>query len=389
MEAKRDTEWTRAVAASDTVSLDYQRPEKGRLRLVVKGKLDAENAGRLWRPVLYKVARSRAKTIEIDAVDMDSCDAAGIALLLALKSRQEAREGAFRIDGLRSELAELMELFDPGPLAAPMPPAPAPVRFVEGVGEMTVGCMQTFHDQVSFVGELVVKSLTMFLRPGRFRWGDMLLIAEKAGADGVGITALLGFLIGLILAFQSAVAMGNFGAEIYTADLVTIVLFRELGPLITGFVMASRSSSAFAAEIGTMKVNEEIDALTTMGIDRVLFLVFPRMVAGIAVMPLLTLFNVACGLIGCALVMILIGFTPAIVIEEIHAAADLMDLVGGLAKTLVFGALIAGIGCRRGLQTGTGASAVGESTTRAVVASIVAIVVADGVFAVAFYILGI
>jgi phospholipid/cholesterol/gamma-HCH transport system permease protein len=215
------------------------------------------------------------------------------------------------------------------------------------------------------------------------------LTVEKAGADGVGITALLGFLIGVILAFQSAIAMGKFGAQIYTADLVTIVLFRELGPLITAFVLASRSSSAFAAELGTMKVNEEIDALTTMGIDPVRFLVFPRLIAGVVVLPLLTLFNIVLGLVGCALVMILIGFTPTIVVEEIHAAADLVDLLGGLAKTLVFGALIAAIGCRQGLQTGTGASAVGDAATRAVVASIIAIVVADGIFAVIYYFLGI
>jgi phospholipid/cholesterol/gamma-HCH transport system permease protein len=369
--------------------LDYQRPEKDRLRLVVKGNLDAESAGRLWRPVLRKVGRSHAKTLEIDAGQMESCDAAGIALLLELKSRQQAGKRTFRIDGLRSELAELMELFDPGPPAAPMRPTPAPIRLVEGAGEMMIDSVHTFHAQVSFVGELLAKSLTALVRPGRFRWGDTLLIVEKAGADGVGITSLLGFLIGLILAFQSAVAMGNFGAEIYTADLVTIVLFRELGPLITGFVLASRTSSAFAAELGTMKVNEEIDALTTMGIDPVHFLVFPRLIAGIVAMPLLTLFNIAFGLIGCALVMVLIGFTPTIVIEEIHAAADVTDLIGGMAKTFVFGALIAGIGCRRGLETGAGASAVGESTTRAVVASIVAIVVADGIFAVVYFFLGI
>jgi phospholipid/cholesterol/gamma-HCH transport system permease protein len=249
--------------------------------------------------------------------------------------------------------------------------------------------MEEFHAQVSFTGELFVKLLGLLVHPGRLRWGDLFLVAEKAGADGVGITALMGFLIGVILAFQSAIAMGKFGADIYVADLVTIVLFRELGPLITAFILASRSSSAFAAELGTMKVNEEIDALTTMGIDPVQFLVFPRMLAGVAVLPVLTLFNILLGLLGCALVMVAIGFTPQIVFEEIHEAANLTDLLGGLVKTLVFGALVAGIGCLRGLRTGTGASAVGDSTTRAVVSSIIAIVVADGVFAVVYYFLNI
>jgi len=377
------------VTTSDTVSLDYQPLKRDGLRLVVKGRLDAENAGKLWRPVVHKVAESKAATVEVDAGGMESCDAAGIALLLELKSRQEASKRTFRIRGLRSDLAELMGLFDPGP---PVPPARTSgpfVRMVERVGAAMMALVRGFHTQVSFAGEVFVKLLGLLVQPWRLRWGDTFLVAEKAGADGVGITALMGFLIGVILAFQSAIAMGKFGAEIYVADLVTIVLFRELGPLITAFILASRSSSAFAAELGTMKVNEEIDALTTMGIDPVRFLVFPRLIAGAAVLPLLTVFNILLGVIGCALVMILIGFTPAIVAEQIYQAANLTDLFGGLAKTLVFGALIAGIGCLRGLQTGTGASAVGDSTTRAVVASIVAIVVADGVFAVMYYFLGI
>jgi phospholipid/cholesterol/gamma-HCH transport system permease protein len=205
----------------------------------------------------------------------------------------------------------------------------------------------------------------------------------------VGITALLGFLIGLILAFQSAVAMQKFGVEVFVADLVVISLFRELGPLITAFILASRSGSAFAAELGTMKVNEEIDALTTMGLDPVRFLVLPRVVAAVAVLPLLTLFNHFFGLVGCGVVMTSLDIPVATYLERVREAADLGDLFGGLIKTFVFGTLIAGIGCLRGLQTGTGPSAVGDSATRAVVSGIVAIVVADGVFAVLYYFLGV
>ena len=377
------------MATSETVSLDYEQLEDGGLRLAVKGTLDAQNAGRLWAPVLRKVGKARAQVVEVDAAGLESCDASGIALLLELKRRQEARQRAFRLRGLRSDLAELVELFDPGEPAKPARPAGPVYRMIERTGRATVGLMEEFHAQVSFTGEVFVKLLGLLFHPGRLRWGDLFLVAEKAGADGIGITALMGFLIGVILAFQSAIAMGKFGADIYVADLVTIVLFRELGPLITAFILASRSSSAFAAELGTMKVNEEIDALTTMGIDPVQFLVFPRLLAGVAVLPVLTLFNILLGLLGCALVMVAIGFTPQIVFEEIHEAANLTDLLGGLVKTLFFGALIAGIGCLRGLRTGTGASAVGESTTRAVVSSIIAIVVADGVFAVVYYFLNI
>jgi len=377
------------VTTSDSASLDFQQLKDGGLRLVVKGTLDAENTGRLWAPVLRKVARARAEVVEVDAGDLEGCDAAGIAFLLELKTRQEAGQRTFRLRGLRSELAELTDLFDPGLPEKPARASGPIFRTIERTGEATVAWLRDFHAQVSFTGEVFVKLLGQLLHPGRLRWGDTMLVVEKAGADGIGITALLGFLIGLILAFQSAIAMGKFGAEIYVADLVTIVLFRELGPLITAFVLASRSSSAFAAELGTMKVNEEIDALTTMGIDPVRFLVLPRLVAGVAVLPVLTLVNILLGLIGCGVVMVLIGFTPTVVIDQIHEAADLTDLLGGLVKTLVFGALIAGIGCLRGLRTGTGASAVGDSTTRAVVASIIAIVVVDGMFAVVYYFIGV
>jgi phospholipid/cholesterol/gamma-HCH transport system permease protein len=373
----------------DAVSLDYQQREDGTLRLVIRGKLDIEGTSRLWAEVVSKVSESKPTLVEVDAEGIESCDAAGIAMLLEVRSRQEARNGHFTIQGLRPELAELVELFDPG---APPKPVERPgviVRFVETVGRTSAALGRDFHDMVSFAGEVLVKFLPVLLRPTRLRWSDTLLVAEKAGANGTGITALLGFLIGVILAFQGANALEKFGARIYVADLVTIVLLRELGPLIAAVVLASRSGSAFAAEIGTMKINEEIDALTTMGIDPVRFLVLPRLIASVLVLPLLTVFNILLGLIGCMVVMILIGFAPPLVISQIHDAAKLDDLLSGMVKTFVFGALVAGIGCLRGLQTETGPSAVGDAATRAVVSSIVAIVVADGVFAVVYYFLGI
>ncbi|MHC4187872.1 MAG: MlaE family ABC transporter permease, partial [Planctomycetota bacterium] len=199
---------------------------------------------------------------------------------------------------------------------------------------------------------------------------------------------LLGFLIGLILAFQSAIAMQKFGAQIYVADLVVIVLFRELGALITAVIFAARSGSAFAAEIGTMKVNEEIDALTTMGLDPVKFLAVPRMLAGLFMMPLLTMFNLLFGLIGCGMVMASLGFPFVTFMNRIQQACSLSDFTGGMIKTFVFGMIIAVVGCLRGLQTKTGASAVGDSATKAVVTSIIAIVIVDGVFAVVYYYIG-
>ncbi|MHC4167715.1 MAG: ABC transporter permease [Planctomycetota bacterium] len=370
-------------------SIDHQRLDKSRLKLVIAGKLDAETVSRLWTQTLRRVARASPEVLVVDAGGIDHCDGAGMALLVQLNRVQERNSGTIRIDGLRPEFEQLLKLFDPGKVSGPGRPPNCVVRFVESAGRLTVGLLEDFKAQVSFTGELFVKLLGTLVHPGSLRLRDTLSIAEKSGADAVGITALLGFLIGLILAFQSAIAMREFGAEIFVADLVTISVFRELGPLLTAFVMASRSGSAFAAELGTMKVNEEIDALATMGLDPVRFLAIPRVMAAVAVMPLLTMFNNFLALVGCGLVMISTGFAPVAVVNQIQQAAGLGDLFGGLVKTLVFGMLIAGIGCLRGLQTGTGASAVGDSATRAVVSSIIAIVVADGVFAVVYYFLGI
>ena len=368
--------------------LDY-RQEKDMLVIAAQGNLDKDTTAAIWQQAVSKLSKTQPKTLVIDAHALEYCDGTGIALLLELKHRQEQNNGQIKMHGLRPDISELMKMFDPGQPAQPERRPPLFRRVPEQAGKAVVDFFKELGSQISFIGELFVKLLSTLSHLGSLRWKDAFLVAEKSGANAVGITALLGFLIGIILAFQAAIAMGKFGAEIYVADLVVIVLFRELGPLLTAFVLAARTGSAFAAEIGTMKVNEEIDALTTMGLEPVRFLVIPRILAAVFVTPLLTMFNNLFGVIGCVLVMIPMGFSPITLLNQVQGAADLTDLFGGLAKTLVFGFLIASIGCLRGLQTKTGASAVGDSATRAVVTGIIAIVVADGIFAVVYYFLGI
>jgi len=367
---------------------DY-KINKENLKLTIQGRLDADAVSQIWPEAFKKLSDTKPLLLEVDAAGIEYCDGAGAALLLQLKQRQEKENRQFLIRGLKTEFEQLIKIFDPGQISEYSPEKFSLKRFTERTGNIGFQIWNDLKTQISFLGELTVKFFSTILKPGTLRWGDTFLIAEKSGADAVGITCMLGFLIGLILSFQSAIAMQKFGAQIYVADLIVISLFRELGPLITAIVFAARSGSAYAAEIGTMKVNEEIDALTTMGIDPVKYLAVPRMIAGIFMMPLLTMFNLLFGLIGCGLVMLSLGFPPVTYLNRIQQAASLGDLTGGMVKTLVFGAMIAGIGCLRGLQTGTGASAVGDSATKAVVSSIIAIVVVDGVFAVVYYYLGI
>lgn len=372
-----------------SVSFEFEQADDSAVRLVFSGRLDRDAAAAIWAEATGKLRRSQARQALVRAGGVTYCDGAGIALLVELKRIQADAGGQLEIEGLADRFRQLMTLFEPDHRAEPPARPGRFVRFVQTVGGQSHAAARGGVELIDFVGEVVAKLVKALRHAGSLRWRDTFVIAEKAGANAVGITSLLGFLIGLILAFQSAVAMRKFGAEVFVADLVVISLFRELGPLITAFVLASRSGSAFAAELGTMKVNEEVDALVTMGLDPVAFLVLPRLVAAICVIPLLTIFNEFFGLVGCGLVMTWLDIPLTTFFERIKEAATLTDLFGGLVKTFVFGALIAGIGCLRGLQTRIGPSAVGDSATRAVVSGIVAIVLADGVFAVLYYFLGI
>jgi phospholipid/cholesterol/gamma-HCH transport system permease protein len=217
------------------------------------------------------------------------------------------------------------------------------------------------------------------------RWNDVVDQALAVGVQSLPILLLIGFLMGLIMSFQSVITLQRFGGEIYVPNMLGLVMFREMGPLVTAILLAARSGSAFAAEIGTMRVNEELDALTTMGISPVRFLVGPRILSSLAVVPVMTLFFNFASLVGGALVMLSIGFPLVTFTSRVFANVTAPDLIGSAIKMVVFSLLVAGVSCLKGLRTGGGASAVGRSTTGAVVSGLILITVADGLFAVLFY----
>lgn len=218
-----------------------------------------------------------------------------------------------------------------------------------------------------------------------FRFKDCALAFQRATFDGLPISAGIGFLLGVILAFQSAAALKMFGVEVYVADLLTIGLFRELGPLVTAIVLAGRSGSAFAAEIGTMKVNEELDALRTMGLSPAGFLVAPRVVAAFCAMPILTIFAELAGLVGGAIVLQLMDVPTVVYWSHVSDTSSLFMIVFGLAKGALFGLLVGLIGCVAGMRTKSTADGVGVAATSAVVGGIIAIAVSDGLLAVISY----
>jgi phospholipid/cholesterol/gamma-HCH transport system permease protein len=367
--------------------LRIARPSTDTVELSLAGTLDVTSTGAAWREADAAVGAPGIRSVRIAAAGLEAVDGAGIGLLVHLRDLSAARGVAFEISGLPGRFQPLVDQFPPGSLPPPLKTGETR-GFLEQVGRSSAGLVRDMVAQLGFTGELVTLLARAAWRPRQVRWSDMWRTVEHAGVNAFPIIALIGFLIGLILAFQSAVPMKQFGAEIFVADLVALSLLRELGPLMTAIVLAGRSGSAFAAEIGTMKVKEEIDALTTMGLSPMRFLVVPRTLAAILVTPLLTVFTNLFGLLGGLVVMLSLGFPPVTFVNQVRGAVHVADLGSGLFKSLAFGLLVAGIGCLRGLQTGNGASAVGESTTRAVVAALVLIILCDGLFSVVFYALG-
>jgi phospholipid/cholesterol/gamma-HCH transport system permease protein len=253
------------------------------------------------------------------------------------------------------------------------------------VGEAVVERASDWRDEAEFVGEVSAGLVALGREPGRLRVREWWDIVEKAGSNALPIVALISFLMGMIMAFQAAMPMRQFGVDIFVVNLVALTMTRELGPIMTAIVLAGRSGSAFAAEIGTMKVNEEVAALTTMGLSPARFLAVPRVLAGVAVTPVLTIYSMVIGVAGGMFVMILLGFPLSTLMHQLSGSLGVDDVLAGLIKSFFFGAVVAGVGCLRGLQTGAGAAAVGDSTTRAVVTSIFLIVLIDAVFAVVYY----
>jgi phospholipid/cholesterol/gamma-HCH transport system permease protein len=254
---------------------------------------------------------------------------------------------------------------------------------VEQLGKAATDVLKDVYEVILFGGELICDVLFSIRHPGQVRWNDVVSYMKKVGVDGLPIVALISFLLGLIMAFMSALQLKQFGANIYVASLVAVAMVRELGPIITAIIVAGRSGSAFAAEIGTMRVNEEVDALITMGFNPIRFLAIPKLFASMFVFPILTGFSSVFAVIGGLIVGVLgLNLTIFTYVQQTMKAIDIFDIVSGLVKSIVFAAAIAAIGCQRGFKVRGGAEAVGNATTSSVVSAIFLIIVIDSTFAI-------
>lgn len=303
------------------------------------------------------------------------------------KAKDKAATAKPMLEGLPPDLRGLMELALAVPEESEAHKQEPELSVITRLGEFTLRAWNGLRSIADFTGQSVLALGRLIRGRARFRSRDFWLIVQECGVQALPIVSLISVLIGMILAFVGNVQLANFGASLYVANLVGIAMTREMGVVMTAIIMSGRTGAAFAAHIGSMKANEEIDALRTFGFDPFDFLVLPRLLALILMLPLLTLFADAVGILGGMFVGAGVGITPQLYWNETVRAVSLTAISLGVMKSLFFGAIIAGCGCFQGMKAGKSSAAVGEATTRAVVASITAIIVVDSAFAAIFTIL--
>ncbi|MBK1723880.1 ABC transporter permease [Thiocystis violacea] len=355
--------------------------EAPRADLILKGRITAFGAAPLWAQALELLSRHPKRPLVIDASGLELIDDAGIALIYDLQHQAREPGAAIEIRGLAPNLAALIPTYPPAELTRAAD-SMQPAGRIERLGRVVSRRAAEAASMLGFLGACALALGQALSRRGVVRWREVLNVATEAGANAVPIVLLIGFLMGVIIAFEIALVAREVGAVIFVVDGVGVAMLRELGALMTAIVFAGRTGAAFAAQIGTQKVNEEINAILTFGLDPIRFLVLPRLLAAVLVVPLLTVLADIVGLVGGALVLIRfdIGFFQFY--HHLLGAVAIGDFLVGLMKAAAFGLAIAVIGCQRGLATGAGATSVGLSATSAVVTSIIWIVVLDGLFTV-------
>jgi phospholipid/cholesterol/gamma-HCH transport system permease protein len=349
---------------------------------VLDSRITAHTAASIWRAALNTLASHPDQPVVLDASRLEYVDTVGIALLFDIGHRKRAEGAAVVYSALSPNLAALLNRYDAAELTLPVV-SRRHVGVFEHVGRSAARHVRYVGELLGFIRLCARSVIRTVTRATSLEWTDLLDVATEVGAHAVPIVLLTGFLMGVIIAFEVGLVARQFGAVILVVNGVGKAMLRELGPLMTAIVLAGRTGAAFAAQLGTQKVNEELNAISTFGLDPIGYLVLPRLLAAVLVVPLLAMLADVVGLLGGALVM-----ASAFDVSYLQFYSQLLkavtpgDLGLGLVKAAVFGLTIAVIGCHRGLQTGAGAAAVGLAATGAVVSSIVMIIVIDGVFAV-------
>jgi len=341
---------------------------------------------------LHRLEMPKGRHVTVDLSGVDRLDSTGAWLLLRTEHELAER-------GNRVELSNLQPRFEPllaqvrargvtEPLPHPVPPHYTFVGFMERIGRVTVILASRLYDILGFTGLVTITLLRLMREPSRLRLVATLVQMEQVGLDAMPIVGLLSFLIGIVMAYQGADQLRRFGAEIYTVNLLGISILRELGVLLSAIIIAGRSGSAFTAQIGTMQVNEEIDAMRTLGLDPIEVLVLPRLIGLGLTLPLLVFFADFMGILGGALMSwLVLGINIPNFLTQLQSAVSETTLWVGVVKAPFFATIIALVGCYEGLHVTRSAESVGRLTTQSVVESIFFVIVTDAIFSIVFSIL--
>lgn len=356
----------------------------GDKKLRFSGRLDRKSAAAVIEAAVESMHANPPSKVTADLSGVSYLDDFGVLALERIREAAADAGASFALEGPGAKAKEILALFRfeerEKREAATRRREPG---LMVGVGRATIDQLLDLRFQVAFVGSVLLCSLHVMMHPRSLRWEDTLTSMKKTGADALPIVALIGFLLGLIMAFMSSVQLKQFGANIYVASLVALAMVRELGPIITAIIVAGRSGSAFASEIAAMKISEEVDALYTMGFDVTRFLVAPKIIASVLVVPILSIFaNLFAILGGLTVGVLMLDLTAGAYMDQTFKSFAAFDFWFGLFKSAFFALLIAWMGCLRGFQARGGAEAVGKATTSAVVSSIFLIILWDSIFAV-------
>jgi phospholipid/cholesterol/gamma-HCH transport system permease protein len=364
----------------------YEILEKGErhITLRIRGSINASNAASLVKNAGSVLQDRSGLSLAVDLEEATYLDDYGVLALAELKEMTAKRDGLFRLVNPGKKVKDILSLFDFESLAvdAPLKKKRLPNIFVR-IGDAFLLMIQDAKYMISFLGAVFLSLIYVFIHPRSLRAEDTFLCMRRTGVDALPIVGLISFLLGMIIAFMSSIQLRQFGANIYVASLVGLAMTYEISPLGTAIVVAGRSGSSFASEIGTMKVSEEVDALFTMGFDPTRFLVVPKILAAVITVPILTLFSDVFAILGGLVVgVFVLDLTSTAYINQTIRTVTLFYLFWGVMKSGVFALIIAWVGCLRGFQVRGGADSVGRATTSAVVSGIFLIIVMDSIFAI-------